>query len=97
MSDDIKDINNMKFPDMKIEQEGALEDDGQYGIPRGPGVGQNKYGLKYRNNNYIKTENKYDNLRELDLNYANDDIGAYEGNWKDIAYRNANVATVDKY
>jgi hypothetical protein len=93
----IKDINDIKFPHIKIEEEEALDDDGKYGIDRRAGVGKNKYGFKYRNNNYIETENKYDNLRELDLNYANDDIGTYEGNWKDVAYSNANAATVDKY
>jgi hypothetical protein len=42
----IKDINNIRFPPldfnpntMKIEQEGALDDDGKYGIDRGEGVG----------------------------------------------------------
>jgi hypothetical protein len=100
----IKDINNVRFPPLdfkpdglKIEQEGVLDDDGQYTIDRGDGVGQNKYGARYRNNNYIESEDPYQNLRALDLNYANDDIGTYEGNWKDVAYSNANAATVDKY
>jgi hypothetical protein len=69
---------------MKIEQEGALDDDGKYGIDRGEGVGWNKYGLKYRNNNYIESEDPYQNLRQLDLNSADDDIGAYTGNFKDV-------------
>jgi hypothetical protein len=97
----IKDINNIKFPPLdfnpKIEEEGALDDDGQYTIDRGAVVGQNKYGVKYKNNNYIESENPYENIRALDLNSANDDIGAYEGNWKDVAYSNANAATVDQY
>jgi hypothetical protein len=29
-----------------------------------------------RNNNYIETENPYEDLRQLDLNFANDDIGS---------------------
>jgi hypothetical protein len=81
---------------MKIEQEGALDDDGKYTIDRGEGVGKNKYVLKCRNNNYIESENKYDNLRQLDLNSANNDIGAYEGNFKEIGYDSANPATVDR-
>jgi hypothetical protein len=102
----IKDINNIKLPpiDLKIEAEspldlgeGVFEDDGKYAIDRGEGLGKNKYGLKYRNNNYIETENKYDNLRQLDLNFADDDIGAYTGNFKEIGYDSANTATVDRY
>jgi hypothetical protein len=66
----IKDINNIRFP--PIDMESPLEDDGKYTIPRGAGVGKNKYGFTYRNN-YIENENPYDNLTQLDLNSADDE------------------------
>jgi hypothetical protein len=88
---------NLAANDIETEEDLLLEDDGKYTIDRGVGVGQNKYGGRYRDNNYIESENKYDNLRALDLNFANDDIGAYTGKWKDIDYSNANAATMDKY
>jgi hypothetical protein len=80
---------NLNADGIQTEQELLLD--------RGPGVARNKYGLTYRDNNYIETEDTYENLAQLDLNFADDNIGNYTGSYKNVGYDSTNPATVDRY
>jgi hypothetical protein len=52
--------------------------------------------LHIETKSYIKKDNSYDNLLELDLNDGGDDIGVYKRNYNDVVYNNKEIP-LDRY